>query len=147
MAKSPRLIVPALGIFYWLLAPFTELAVRVVAGASLIAHGYPKLFVNPDANAAFFEQAGFTPGMFWAIIVGLTETVGGLCLAMGFLTRLVAVPILIFLLTAIAYHWQFGFYWNARGIEYPLFFSLVVLHFLMRGGGRLSIDAKLGREI
>ncbi len=146
MSDAPRLLIPALGGIYRALAPFTELAVRVVAGVSLIAHGYPKLFVNPAANAAFFEQAGFTPGMFWAIVVGLTETAGGLCLAAGFLTRLVAVPILIFLLTAITYHWQFGFYWNARGIEYPLFFALVVLNFLIRGAGPLSIDAKLGRE-
>ena len=39
MAKAPRLIVPTFGVFYWVLAPFTELAVRVIAGASLIAHG------------------------------------------------------------------------------------------------------------
>src|SRR5947208_10774271 len=110
-------------------------------------HGYPKLFGATAANATFFEQAGFRPGLVWAIVVGLTETVGGLCLAAGFLTRLVAAPILIFLLTAITYHWQFGFYWNARGFEYPLFFSIVALHFLVRGGGCLSIDAKLRQEI
>jgi putative oxidoreductase len=147
LADAPRLFVPALGAIYRALAPFTEPAIRVVAGLSLAAHGYPKLFVNPEANAAFFEKAGFEPGLFWAIVVGLTETVGGLCLATGFLTRLVAVPILIFLLTAITYHWQFGFYWNARGIEYPLFWSIVVLHFLVRGGGDYSIDWRLGREL
>ncbi len=146
MAKAARPIVPVLGIVTWALAPLTELAVRVFAGAALVAHGYPKLFGNPQANAEFFEQAGFSPGMFWSILVGLTETVGGLCLAAGFLTRVVAVPILIFLLTAITYHWQFGFYWNARGIEYPVFFALVMLHIIMRGGGRYSVDAKIGRE-
>jgi putative oxidoreductase len=126
--------------------PFTELLVRVIAGASLMAHGYPKLFVNPAGNAAFFEQAGLSPGWFWTIVVGVTETFGGLCLAVGFMTRPVCVPILIFLLTAVSYHWQFGFYWNARGIEYPLFWSAVTLHFLVRGGGPCSLDARLGRE-
>src|SRR5438309_313443 len=121
MAEAPRLLIPALGGLYRTLTPVTELAVRIVAGLSLVMHGYPKLFGATAANAAFFEQAGFRPGMVWAIVVGLTETVGGLCLAAGFLTRLVAAPILIFLLTAITYHWQFGFYWNARGFEYPLF--------------------------
>ncbi len=145
MPDAPRLLVPALGGIYRALAPFTELAIRIVAGLSLVAHGYPK-FLNLSANAAFFEKAGFEPAMFWTIVVALTETVGGLCLAVGFLTRLVAVPILIFLLTAITYHWQFGFYWNARGIEYPLFWSIVVLHFLVRGGGTLSIDNRMGRE-
>lgn len=146
MADSLRLVVPALGGFYRALAPFTEALIRIVAGMSLVAHGYPKFFAMAQ-NAAFFEQAGYRPGMAWAIAVGLTETVGGLFLAAGFLTRLVAVPILIFLLTAIVYHWQFGFYWNARGFEYPLFWSIVVFHFMIRGGGRFSVDQRLGREV
>ena len=147
MADDPRLLIPALGGLYRTLAPITEALIRAVAGLSLVMHGYPKLLVNPAGNAAFFEQAGFRPGMFWAILVGLTETFGGLFLAAGFLTRLVCVPILIFLATAITYHWQFGFYWNSRGFEYPLFWTIVVLHFLVRGGGAWSVDAKLGREI
>ena len=147
MVEAPRLLIPALGSVYRVLAPVTELLIRIIAGFSLAMHGYPKLFGGTAANAAFFEQAGFRPGMFWAILVGLTETLGGLCLAAGFLTRLVCVPILVFLATAITYHWQFGFYWNQRGFEYPLFWTIVVLHFLVRGGGPWSIDAKLGREI
>jgi putative oxidoreductase len=147
MSNDPKLLIPALGPLYRALAPATEPLIRAAVGLSLAAHGYPKLFVNPAANAAFFEQAGYSPGMFWAIVVGLTETVGGLCFAAGFLTRLFSVPILIFLVTAIHYHTQFGFYWNARGIEYPLVLSLVVLHTLIRGGGPWSIDARIGREI
>ena len=59
-------------------------------------------------------------------------------LALGFLTRVVAAPIIGFLVIAIVtYHWQFGFAWENRGIEYPLFWSIVVLHFLVRGGGRV----------
>lgn len=141
-----RLLVPALGRIYRALAPFTELLVRVVAGLSLVAHGYPKFFAL-GANAEFFDKAGFSPGWLWAIAVALTECIGGLFLAMGFLTRLVCVPILLFLLTAIYYHSQFGFYWNSRGFEYPLFWSIVVFHFLIHGGGRWSIDHRLGREV
>ncbi|MBM3531067.1 MAG: DoxX family protein [Alphaproteobacteria bacterium] len=146
MSDTPKLFIPQFGPIYRAFAPATEPLIRVAVGLSLAAHGYPKLFTNPAGNAAFFEQAGFSPGMFWAILVGLTETVGGIFLAAGFLTRAVSVPILIFLLTAIHYHTQFGFYWNARGIEYPLVLSLVVLHYLVRGGGPWSVDAKLGRE-
>lgn len=82
-----RLLVPALGSVYRALAPFTELLVRVVAGLSLVAHGYPK-FGALGANAEFFDKAGFSPGWLWVIAVALTESVGGLFLAMGFLTRL-----------------------------------------------------------
>src|SRR5262245_12114373 len=147
MSDSPRLLVPALGRVYRALAPFTEPIIRVIAGVSLVMHGYPKLFGGMERNVAFFEQAGFRPALFWTIVVGLTETVGGFCLAIGFMTRVVARPILIFLLTAITYHWRFGFNWVGRGIEYPLFFAALALHFLMRGGGPCSLDGKIGREI
>ncbi len=63
-------------------------------------------------------------------------------------TRLAAGPIIVFLIVAIVtYHWEFGYNWEARGIEYPLFWAIVVFHFLMRGGGPWSLDAKIGREI
>lgn len=146
MRDDPRLLFPALGRLY-ALAPFTEAAVRLVAGLSLVAHGYPKLFVDPARTAEWFEEIGFEPGLLWTYAVGIVECVGGLCLAIGLLTRLVALPILVFLATAIVYHWQFGFYWNIQGFEYPLFWWLVVLHFLVRGGGRWSVDAWIDREI
>jgi putative oxidoreductase len=144
---QPRLLIPALGTIYRGLAPITEPLIRVIAGLSLAAHGWPKLFGNTEAVAGFFERAGFSPGLFWAVAVGITEFAGGLCLALGLLTRAVAIPILIFLVTAVTYHWQFGFYWDIRGFEYPLFWAAVVLHFLVRGGGAWSIDARLGREL
>lgn len=146
MTPQPRLLIPALGDIYRALAPVTELLIRLVAGLSLVAHGVPKFMALSQA-AAYFEKTGYAPGMFWALAVGLTEVVGGLCLAAGFLTRLVCVPVLIFLITAVTYHWQFGFFWNTRGFEYPLFWSIVVFHFLIHGGGQWSVDHWLGREV
>jgi putative oxidoreductase len=141
-----RLLIPALAPVYRALAPWTELLIRLVAGLSFVPHGLPKL-MNPVGAAQFFEQSGFRPAILWAIIVGMTEVFGGLFLAAGLLTRAVCIPILIFLVTAIVtYNWQFGFLWNNRGIEYPLFWAIVVLHFLVHGGGRCSIDARIGRE-
>lgn len=142
---SLRLLIPRLAPLYRALGPWTNLLVRLVAGLSLVPHGLPKL-ANPAGAAAFFEQSGYRPGLLWAVLVGLTEVVGGLCLAAGLLTRLVCIPILIFLLSAVAYHAQFGFAWNERGFEYPLFWSIVVFYFLVHGGGRYSIDAWIGRE-
>jgi putative oxidoreductase len=147
MSEPPRLVIPALGKVYAALAPFTEPLLRLVAGLSFVPHGYPKLFVNPQGTAEWFEEIGFEPGMLWTILTGAVEFFGGLCLALGLLTRLVVVPILIFLATAIAYHWQFGFQWNNQGWEYPLFWWIVVFHFLIRGGGPYSVDAWLGREL
>jgi putative oxidoreductase len=47
---------------------------------------------------------------------------------------------------AITHHWEFGFAWNNRGFEYPLFWAIVALHFFVHGGGRYSLDARIGRE-
>lgn len=142
-----RLLIPALGSLYRTLAPVTEVLIRLCAGLSLAAHGFPKLFGGTAANAAFFEQAGFHPAIFWTLLTGCTEFFGGLCLALGLLTRLAAGPVLVFLLVAVSFHFQNGFYWNKLGFEYPLFWAIVVFHFLVRGGGPWSLDAWIGREV
>src|SRR5215475_353443 len=127
---QPRLVVPALESVYRTFAPITESLIRVVAGGSLALHGFPILFGNTEAAAKFLESVGFENALFWTYVVGLVEFVCGLCLAIGFLTRLVAIPIIGFLLIAIVtYHSQFGFAWENRGVEYPLFWVIVVFHF------------------
>jgi putative oxidoreductase len=147
-SRAPKLIVPALGRFYAALAPVTELLMRLMAGGSLAFHGAQILFGNMEGAARFFESVGFDHGLLWAWVVGILELVCGLCLALGLLTRLAAGPIIVFLIVAIVtYHLEFGYNWESRGIEYPLFWALVVLHFLVRGGGAWSLDRLIGREI
>jgi putative oxidoreductase len=137
---------PALGAVYRTFAPWTEFLIRLAAGLSFIPHGYPKL-MNPTGAAAFFEQTGYRPSFMWAVVVGCTEVFGGLCLALGLFTRVACVPLLIFLLTAVTYHQQFGFAWNNRGFEYPLFWAIVIFHFFIHGCGRYALDAHLPREV
>ena len=144
---ATRLLVPAFGGVYRAFAPFTEPLIRLCAGLCLAVHGYTILFGDHEKFADFFENAGFEPGMFWALTAGAVQLFCGLAFAAGFLTRLAAVPILVFLLVAMKYHFQFGFYWDTRGYEYPLFWAIVTCHFLVHGGGRYSVDAAMGREI
>jgi len=148
MAESTKLLIPPLDRLYGRLRPLTEPLIRLMAGGSLAFHGYQILFGNIEGAARFFEEVGFEPGLVWAYAVGSMEFACGICLAVGLLTRLVAVPILGFLVVAIVtYHWEFGYNWESRGIEYPLFWAIVVSHFLVHGGGRWSVDAMIGREI
>ncbi len=144
---SARLIVPAFGHIYRLFQPVTEPLIRLVAGGSLAVHGYT-ILGNVAGAAKFFESVGFVNGVFWAYVVGAMELVCGLCLAIGLLTRLVAAPIIGFLVIAIVtVHGPLGFAWENRGYEYPLFWAIVVFHFLVRGGGQWSLDAMIGREV
>ena len=148
MPAPAKLLIPPFGRMYNALRPFTELLIRLMAGGSLAYHGYQILFGNMEGAARFFEEVGFEPGLVWAYIVGSMEFACGLCLALGLLTRIAAVPILGFLVIAmVTYHWEFGYNWESRGIEYPLFWAIVVLHFLVSGGGRWSVDAMIGREL
>ena len=147
MPAAPKLMIPPLGRIYDALRPGTEALVRLMAGGSLAFHGYQILFGNIEGAARFFESIGFERGLLWAYVVGILELVCGACLAIGLFTRLAAGPIIVFLIVAIVtYHWEFGYNWESRGIEYPLFWAIVVLHFLVRGGGPLSLDALIGRE-
>ena len=148
MSAAPKLVIPLLGRIYDTLRPVTEPLIRLMAGGSLAFHGYQILFGNIEGAARFFESVGLDHGLFWAYLVGVLELVCGVLLAVGLFTRLAAGPILVFLVVAIViYHWEFGYNWESRGIEYPLFWALVVLHFLVRGGGPWSLDALIGREI
>ena len=147
MADS-KLLIPPLGRLYDLFRPITEPLIRLVAGGSLAWHGYWILFGGIAGTARWFESIGFEDGLVLAWVVGILEFVCGLCLALGLATRLAAGPIIVFLImTIVTYHWEFGFMWDNRGIEYPLFWAIVVFHFLVHGGGPYSLDARIGREI
>ncbi|CFX09137.1 conserved membrane protein of unknown function [Candidatus Filomicrobium marinum] len=125
--------------------------VRVATGLILMPHGAQKLFGwfgggGLSGTAQYFEQTfGLHPGLLFAGAAGLTEFVGGLFLAIGFLTRLSAAAVVALMSYAvIAVHWSNGFFWTNGGIEYPLLWGLVALAIVIRGGGEYSVDRAVG---
>lgn len=151
--SGARPIIPVLARLHEALAPFAWPLVRATIGLTLVPHGAQKLFGwfgggGIAGTAQGFEGMGFQPGVFWAVVAGLVEFAGGLMLAAGFLTRLVAAIVFVFLMvTVITVHWPAGFFWTNGGFEYPLLWALVALAFVFAGGGRWSVDAALGREL
>ena len=146
-----RYLIPALAPLYEALSPLAESMVRVAAGLALLPHGMQKLFGlfgggGIAGTAQFLESVGYAPGWLWALLIALVEVVGGLCLALGFLTRPAAAAIFVFLTTAVSFHWPNGYFWPNGGFEYPLLWPIVALSFAIRGGGRYSVDAAVGRE-
>ncbi len=146
-------IVPALANLYGKISGLGEPLVRVTAGVLLMPHGAQKLFgwfggYGIAGTGGFFaEQLGLVPGAFWAVLVGGTEFFGGLLLALGLLTRPAAAAIAVLMAVVVfRVHLVDGFFWTDNGYEYPLFWGLVALAFVLRGGGALSVDAKIGRE-
>jgi putative oxidoreductase len=145
-------LIPALQSLTNLLTPLGEPLVRVATGLLLVPLGAQKLFgwfggYGVEATGQFFATKLGLPASL-ALVTGLIEFFGGLMLAAGLLTRPVAA--LVFGLMAVAtlqVHLSLGFFWTSGGFEYPLFWGLAALSFVIRGGGPYSLDALIGREI
>ncbi len=147
-----RPIIPALHEVQERLSVFGEPLIRLSAGLLLMPHGAQKLFGlfgggGISGTAEFFAQIGIEPALLAAVAVGLTEFAGGLFLALGLLNRPAALAITVMMAVAtFLVHLGNGFFWTSGGYEYPLFWGLVALGFVLRGGGQYSVDARIGRE-
>ena len=141
-----NLMIKPLAPVYAATEPYALPLLRVVAGLWLLPHGIPKIG-NFGGTAEFFGGLGYQPAWFWTLVVILTEVIFGLMLAAGFLTRLAALFIFIHMLNIMAFHWGNGFLNGDGGWEYPGMWAVVALVFLVRGGGYLSVDRAMGREL
>jgi putative oxidoreductase len=142
-----RLFVPASGGFYETFAPFADTLIRVTLGLILIPHGYAKLF-GDDAVAASrnFVNFGWAFPLAWAYFIGAVEFFGGILLALGLFTRIVAAAFVIEM-AVISFGVLYpSWSWGKRGMEYALFMGIVALAIFLRGGGRWSLDRLIGRE-
>jgi putative oxidoreductase len=129
-------------------SPFL-LAVRVYWGFQLSQNGWGKLHNLPHVTD-FFASLGLPAPGFTAAFVSTFEFVGGILLALGLLSRIAALGILIDMTTA---------YWTADRDSFLAFFSnpgkfanadpfvfwLVALLILIIGPGKLSLDTLLRR--
>ena len=149
---APRPYVPAFSGIYAAFDPIALPLLRLVTGLILVPHGCQKLFgwfggAGFEKFTGFFDKMGWHPAAFWVALVALTEIVGGLLLAFGFLTRFAAAAILIFMINAVWATSAKGFFWTQGGMEYSLLIGVVALVFLIKGGGRFSVDHALGKEL
>jgi putative oxidoreductase len=149
---APRPYVPAFSGIYAAFDPIALPLLRLTMGLILVPHGCQKLFgwfggLGFEKFTEIFDKIGWHPAVFWVALVALTESVGGLLLAFGFLTRFAAAAILIFMLNAVWATSAKGFFWAQGGMEYPILIGIVALVFLIKGGGRFSVDRALGKEL
>ena len=149
---QPRSIIPALSGIYERLGAFGEPLIRVATGLLLMPHGAQKLFGlfgggGISGTVGFLTQIGIEPALPAAILLALTEFFGGLFLALGLLTRPAALAITMSMAVAMfVVHLGNGFFATNGGYEFALLWGLVAFGFVLRGGGRYSIDARIGRE-
>lgn len=127
----------------------TDLAtalLRVSFGLMFIAHGlYLKVFVfGFEGTAGFFGSLGL-PG-WTAFLVIAAETLAGIALVLGFLTRWASVAVIPVLLGAVWVHIGNGWVFSNQGggWEYPAYLVILAVAQALLGAGAFSLDRKLG---
>jgi len=132
---------------------------RLVVGATFVAHGAQKLFGvwgggGLAGTAAYFDGLGLSPGFPLAVAVALVEFGGGLLLAAGALTAYVSAALVLTMLGAIwNVHLANGFFLNwgitpgrGHGIEYNLVLIAALLCLALSGPGAMSVEHRRARS-
>lgn len=142
--RSPKLFIPGLAGFYESVKPLGYPLMRCAVGAIIIPNGWPKLMAGHAAIAAGMAKQGFPLPALVAVLVVATETVGGFCVAIGFLTRFWAAAMMIEL-AVITFVVQLPNGYSR--VEQFLLWGIMAFGIVMRGGGRYSVDRLIGWEL
>lgn len=81
---------PNVTILFPLYSDWAVLLLRLIFGAILIAHGWPKI-KDLKTTAENFGKMGFRPGAFWGTVAALAEFFGGIAIVLGILVNYVAL--------------------------------------------------------
>lgn len=128
---------------------WTPLPLRLGLGVMFAAHGLQKAFglfggSGIDGFSKMLEGLGFSPATPLAYAVAYIELIGGICLILGLLTRVVSVLLLgVIVVAAVKVHLPNGFFMMAGGYEYNFIIISALIALLISGSGKLGITKKL----
>lgn len=128
--------------------PWGILLLRVVVGFTFFMHGQQKLFeMGIGGVTDVFGSLGIPAAGLFAVVVSLVETIGGLALILGVLTRIAGVLLAIDMLAALfVFHAPNGFYVSNGGVELVLVLGGSALALALTGPGALALDHALPIE-
>lgn len=119
---------------------------RVVVGVVYITHGIPKLLAGAAGTTHFLAGLGFPLPGFFAWVVTLLESLGGLALIVGFLVTPVAVLFAFeMLMGIILVHARAGWYVlgpGRAGSEFDTVLIAALLALVLVGPGTASVDGR-----
>jgi putative oxidoreductase len=132
-------------------ADLALLVLRIAVGVVIAMHGFMKLgWVgkggSPAATAGFFENYfGFKPGIFWAWVSIVAESLGGILVVLGlfgpFPAAMVAADLVVVTIVA---HVPKGFWSTDGGWEFPAPLAAGAFAIALLGNERYSLDYVLG---
>jgi putative oxidoreductase len=125
----------------------TPLLLRLALAAIFIFHGFR--LVGEEGyewgaawmNAMAEKQGQSPPPPPVQLAIAWGQLIGGIALAIGFLTRLAALGIIVIMAGAIALvHWPNGFDNTKGGFEYNMLIIVVCITLVLQGGGNVAVD-------
>ena len=127
------------------------LAVRLVMGPMLAYHGWRKLDAGVGKFVATVARDGFPLPELLARATIVIELVGGICIALGLLTRLWGALITTQFLWIVAQvKWDVGVLGppgKGGGFELDLLYAVTAAAVLIAGPGLLALDHLIGLEV
>lgn len=137
---------------------WAALILRIGLGGVMFVHGAQKLLgwfggQGFEGTMGFFTQKMGLPWLV-AFLVIIGESLGGLGLVIGFLTRFAAAGFIMIMLGAIVtVHWPHGFFMNwsgqqqGEGFEYHLLVIAMSAALVAIGGGKWAVDGVVARRL
>jgi putative oxidoreductase len=127
-----------------------RLLLRLVVGATMVAHGYNHLWGSGGlaGTTRWFRSLGMRPPKLHAVASGAGELAAGAALAIGLLTPLAAAFVVgVMVIAAVTVHRPNGFFIFKDGYEYVLMISVVCAVIGLLGPGKVSVDWLIGIEV
>ena len=123
---------------------------RLIVGLVFLSEGIQKFLFPELLGAGRFEKIGFANPEFLASFVASFEIVCGTLMLIGFSVRIAAIPLLIIIVTAIVTTkipmlTEKGFWSMAHEARTDFAMTLLLIHLLIFGGGRRSVDSKINK--
>jgi putative oxidoreductase len=130
----------------------TALVARILMSAIFLLSGFAKL-TDAAGTQAYMNSVGVPYADILVWVAGAAEVLGGLALLLGFMTRIGALGLFLFLIPTTLY---FHAFWNMEGAEAKMQMVNFMKNLAIMGGllainawgpGRYSIDGKIRRPI
>jgi len=124
------------------LQPLALLVMRLVLGAIMVGHSYPKVFGGLQSYVHFLSSLGL-PGWL-AYVSAIAELVGGILLIAGLFTRIAALAVCVDMGVAIGkFHWKNGLLGD-NGYQLPLALAALAFALILFGAGPIALDSVRG---
>lgn len=127
---------------YTLTAHFWLMCLRILVGAFILTHGYPKLIHLFSGNAIEFTDPFGLGASFTFGLVVFAEFLCGVFIILGLFTRLASIPLIITMVFAFLHHSPDPFAVKEKALLYLLIFITLFVF----GGGKFSLDALIGKK-